>query len=153
MYMGNSPGYVKVKWFQVLEFEKSLNDFWKAKRDYTSSWEICFAEWKSLFPPTFPMLWSKGLFRTENFNRILLTKSGNWIYLMVNYLGTPFALAVNSTSMVEHSSFDSIFSELYVCNCCDHTMLCCHCLNYNSFTSEDLLPSHLGVISAKQKQT
>lgn len=132
------------KWY--LEGKKELHIF-LALTDFP-------AEWNSpLFPPTFPLLWSKGLVSTENFRRVLLPESGNWIYSAADYLEMTFLLAIISSSIVEHSNYNSVFLELHVSNCCDNTMFVSPRLNYYSFTSEDLLPSHLGVISAKQKQT
>lgn len=132
------------KWY--LEGKKELHLF-LALTDFPAEWN---SPW---FPPTFPLSWSKGLFSTENFRRVLLPESGNWIYLAADYLGTTFLSAIISSSIVEHSNFNSIFLELHVSNCCDSTMFVSPYLNYYSFSSEDLLPSHLGVISAKQKQT
>lgn len=93
---------------------------------------------------------------TENFNRTLLAELIMILGLFGSRLGSSlfyFWPLISIVHFIEHSSFNSLFPELHILSHWIIQCLCCHWLNYNNFTPEDLLPSHGRVIAAKQTHT
>lgn len=124
--MGNSGSAVlKLNGFRPEDLKQSPNDIWKQRGitqipctdSFTlkSTTFLCFCPLSFRYAPSLCLA-------TENFNRILSPESGNWVYLVGDYMESTFLLDIGPISIVENSSFSFIFPKLQVSSCCDHTM-------------------------------
>lgn len=104
------------------------------------------------FPTHFPLLSSRGMFSHQEFRLNPVARIKKSGLLAVDYLGSNLCWP-----LIPFPLWSILVLILCFQNCTFQVAviihLSCHCLNDYNFFPEDLLPSHWGVISAKQKQT